>query len=168
MLISLDHGVYFSFFAFFSLFALFSFSFVCCCCSSSPSLNIFLFFFSSLGVNIYYYYYSGNCTTSLDLGCDCLGEIFYFDAVLNDTKGDPVEIKKAICMHEEDAGLLWKHVEYRNMHSEVRRSRRLVLSFLATVVTPDFPDGLTITEARGQWRDPGSGRIIAERKAKSP
>jgi hypothetical protein len=24
-------------------------------------------------------------------------------------------------MHEEDAGVLWKHVEYRNGHSEVRR-----------------------------------------------
>ena len=42
-------------------------------------------------------------------------------------------IEKAVCMHEEDAGLLWKHVEYRTDHSEVRRSRRLVLSFIATV-----------------------------------
>ena len=42
-------------------------------------------------------------------------------------------IEKAVCMHEEDAGLLWKHVEYRTNHSEVRRSRRLVLSFIATV-----------------------------------
>jgi Cu2+-containing amine oxidase len=25
-------------------------------------------------------------------------------------------------------GTLWKHVEYRNMHSEVRRSRRLIIS----------------------------------------
>jgi primary-amine oxidase len=80
----------------------------------------------------------GNCTTNLSLGCDCLGDIFYFGAVLNDSNGDPVEIDKAVCMHEEDAGLLWKHVEYRNMHSEVRRSRRLVLSFLATVVNYEY------------------------------
>lgn len=33
--------------------------------------------------------------------------------------------------------------------------------FLATTVTPAFPDGLTATEARGQWRDP-EGRIIRE------
>ena len=45
-------------------------------------------------------------------------------------------IEKAVCMHEEDAGLLWKHVEYRTNHSEVRRSRRLVLSFIATVRLP--------------------------------
>lgn len=35
--------------------------------------------------------------------------------------------------------------------------------FVATVVTPAFPDGLTMTEATGQWRDPTTGRIIAER-----
>jgi primary-amine oxidase len=80
----------------------------------------------------------GNCTTNLSLGCDCLGDIFYFGAVLNDSKGEPVEIDKAVCMHEEDAGLLWKHVEYRNGDSQVRRSRRLVLSFLATVVNYEY------------------------------
>ncbi len=48
-------------------------------------------------------------------------------------------IEKAVCMHEEDAGLLWKHVEYRTNHSEVRRSRRLVLSFIATVNTSCCP-----------------------------
>jgi primary-amine oxidase len=37
-------------------------------------------------------------------------------------------------MHEEDFGLLWKHVDYRTNHSEARRSRRLVISFLTTVV----------------------------------
>jgi len=42
-------------------------------------------------------------------------------------------VKKAVCLHEEDHGTLWKHVEYRTEHSEVRRSRRLVLSFIATI-----------------------------------
>ena len=51
----------------------------------------------------------------------------------NGRAGEPMLIEKAVCMHEEDAGLLWKHVEYRTNHSEVRRSRRLVLSFIATV-----------------------------------
>ena len=39
-------------------------------------------------------------------------------------------VKKAVCLHEEDAGLLWKHVEYRNGQNEVRRSRRLVISMV--------------------------------------
>lgn len=76
----------------------------------------------------------GFCTNSLEMGCDCLGHIYYFDAILNDSRGQPYEVKKAVCMHEEDDGLLWKHVEYRNGHNESRRSRRLVLSFIATVV----------------------------------
>ena len=30
----------------------------------------------------------GFCANSLALGCDCLGHIKYFDAVLNDSKGE--------------------------------------------------------------------------------
>lgn len=30
----------------------------------------------------------GFCANSLELGCDCLGHIKYFDAVLNDSKGE--------------------------------------------------------------------------------
>ena len=37
-----------------------------------------------------------------------MGAIHYFDAVLNDCKGHPVVLKKAVCMHEEDHGLIWK------------------------------------------------------------
>ncbi|CAM9796367.1 unnamed protein product, partial [Ascophyllum nodosum] len=80
----------------------------------------------------------GFSANSLELGCDCLGHIRYFDAVLNDSRGQPYVVKKAVCMHEEDDGILWKHVEYRNGHSESRRSRRLVLSFIATVVNYEY------------------------------
>ncbi len=38
----------------------------------------------------------------------------------------------------QDYGLLWKHVEYRNAHSESRRSRRLVISSIATVVNYEY------------------------------
>ena len=34
--------------------------------------------------------------------------------------------------------------------------------FLAREITPRFPDGLTVTDAQGQWRDPASGRIVRE------
>lgn len=71
-------------------------------------------------------------TQSLALGCDCLGEIRYFDGLICDPAGEPQVIKNAICLHEEDYGILWKHVE-RGGNAEVRRSRRLVLSSIATV-----------------------------------
>ncbi|MDP9284146.1 MAG: tyramine oxidase, partial [Actinomycetota bacterium] len=44
----------------------------------------------------------GFMTTSLELGCDCLGEIAYLDAVMHDTRGEPYRIPQAICFHEED------------------------------------------------------------------
>ncbi|MGB8701162.1 MAG: primary-amine oxidase, partial [Thermosynechococcaceae cyanobacterium] len=75
----------------------------------------------------------GTLTNSLKLGCDCLGEIYYFDGVITNSRGDVVVIENAICLHEEDYGILWKHVDWRTEQTEVRRSRRLVVSFIATV-----------------------------------
>lgn len=80
----------------------------------------------------------GYCANSLELGCDCLGHIHYFDATLSDSQGNPVHKPKAICMHEEDMGILWKHVEYRNGHNESRRSRELIVSSIATVVNYEY------------------------------
>jgi len=34
--------------------------------------------------------------------------------------------------------------------------------FLAREVTPRFPDGLTVFDAVGQWRDPARGRAVRE------
>ena len=36
-------------------------------------------------------------------------------------------------MHEEDFGIAWKHTDFRTGDVEVRRSRRLVVSSIATV-----------------------------------
>jgi primary-amine oxidase len=79
----------------------------------------------------------GLMTTSLELGCDCLGEIAYLDAVLHDSRGEPHTIKNAICIHEEDNGVLWKHVDDR-AGAETRRMRRLVVSFHATVANYEY------------------------------
>jgi primary-amine oxidase len=75
----------------------------------------------------------GCLANSLELGCDCLGEIRYLDAVVNDSRGGAVTIQNAVCIHEEDHGILWKHLDWRTGYREVRRSRRLVVSFVATV-----------------------------------
>jgi primary-amine oxidase len=75
----------------------------------------------------------GRMANSLTLGCDCLGEIRYFDDVFADEKGKPRTRPNAICMHEEDYGILWKHVDLVSGRTEVRRSRRLVVSSIATV-----------------------------------
>ncbi|MFO7590154.1 MAG: primary-amine oxidase [Acidimicrobiia bacterium] len=75
----------------------------------------------------------GRMANSLTLGCDCLGVIHYFDAVLATEEGEPYTVEHAICMHEEDYGILWKHQDLHGGTTETRRSRRLVVSFIATV-----------------------------------
>jgi primary-amine oxidase len=75
----------------------------------------------------------GKLTNSLTLGCDCLGNIAYLDVDLNTMTGDIFHIDKAICIHEEDAGILWKHWDFRTERTEVRRGRKLVISSIATV-----------------------------------
>ncbi len=75
----------------------------------------------------------GVLANSLALGCDCLGAIRYFDAWLNDSKGDPYCIESAVCLHEEDVGILWKHTDLFTGAVDVRRARRLVVSSISTV-----------------------------------
>ncbi|AGK55538.1 primary-amine oxidase [Bacillus sp. 1NLA3E] len=83
-------------------------------------------------------YGMGQLANSLTLGCDCLGEIRYFDAVMSDSKGNIRTIPNAICLHEEDYGIAWKHTDWRTEQVEVRRSRRLVISFFSTVANYDY------------------------------
>jgi len=75
----------------------------------------------------------GRMANSLALGCDCLGEIRYLDALMVDDHGTPNTTTNAICIHEEDHGILWKHVDLLSGRTEVRRSRRLVISSISTV-----------------------------------
>ncbi len=83
-------------------------------------------------------YMFGRYTNSLELGCDCLGEIKYFDVTIADENCEPRVIKNAICLHEEDYGVLWKHVDIFNGMAEVRRQRRLVISFFLTIGNYDY------------------------------
>ncbi len=80
----------------------------------------------------------GVCTSSLKLGCDCLGEIYYFDVAVAEADGTALKIPNAICMHEEDYGALWRHIDWRRGVGEVRRSRRLVISSFAAIGNYDY------------------------------
>jgi primary-amine oxidase len=74
----------------------------------------------------------GYFTNSLELGCDCLGEIRYLDVAVADQDGTVRTIRNGICLHEEDHGILWKHTD-TDGNVEVRRSRRFVVSSVVTV-----------------------------------
>lgn len=82
-------------------------------------------------------YHLGKNANSLKLGCDCLGVIHYFDATVADDDGTPLIIPQAVCMHEEDFNVLWKHTEL-GFKPDVRRQRRLVISYFATVGNYDY------------------------------
>jgi primary-amine oxidase len=79
----------------------------------------------------------GNYTNSLEIGCDCLGEIRYFDVAVAGNDGTVREIPRAICMHEEDQGILWKHTD-PDGNLEVRRSRRFTVSSIVTLENYEY------------------------------
>ncbi|WP_216897535.1 primary-amine oxidase [Nocardia alni] len=83
-------------------------------------------------------YLVGRYANALELGCDCVGDITYFDAVIADEAGRPRTLRNAICMHEEDFGVLWKHTDLWTGSHEVRRQRRLVISFFTTIGNYDY------------------------------
>jgi primary-amine oxidase len=84
-------------------------------------------------------YGMGMCANSLQLGCDCVGHIEYLDAFLCDSRGRDFTIPNAICVHEEDYGILWKHTDRRLPDApQVRRSRRLVISSISTVENYEY------------------------------
>lgn len=120
----------------------------------------------------------GTLANSLTLGCDCVGLIHYFDAVVADARGQAVVIPNAICMHEEDYGMLWKHTDFRTGEVEVRRSRRLVLSSISTIGNYEYgffwylyqdgtieaevkPTGILATAAVPPGEEPRHGTLIA-------
>jgi primary-amine oxidase len=121
----------------------------------------------------------GFLTTSLERGCDCLGEITYLDAVVHDSRGEPVTIPNAICIHEEDDGVLWKHVDERT-GAEVRRARRLVISFHVTAANYEYlvywrfyqdgniecevrATGIMVTSSFPPGRQPPTGALVDQR-----
>ncbi|MGY1693216.1 primary-amine oxidase [Geodermatophilus sp. SYSU D01105] len=83
-------------------------------------------------------YLVGRYANALELGCDCLGDITYMDAVIADERGNPQVLRNAICMHEEDFGILWKHTDLWAGSAETRRQRRMVISFFTTIGNYDY------------------------------
>ena len=120
----------------------------------------------------------GRMANSLALGCDCLGEITYLDAVFSSEHGKPYVVENAVCIHEEDYGILWKHNDLNVGRTEVRRSRRLVVSSIATVGNYEYGfywyfyldgtiqlevklTGIMSTQAVAPGEQPAFGSVVA-------
>lgn len=52
---------------------------------------------------------AGAMANDLKLGCDCLGHIQYLSSIISDDKGAPQPLENCVCVHEQDAGIGWKH-----------------------------------------------------------
>jgi primary-amine oxidase len=81
---------------------------------------------------------AGVMANNLKLGCDCLGSIHYLSAVLSDDKGGIVDMPNVVCIHEQDAGIAWKHTNYRTGRAAVARNRELVLQSIITVSNYEY------------------------------
>lgn len=77
-------------------------------------------------------------TNSLSLGCDCKGSIHYMDAEFVNRAGAANTIKNAICVHEEDAGILFKHTDFRDDSVIVTRARKLIISHVFTAANYEY------------------------------
>ncbi|KAI1617600.1 primary-amine oxidase [Exophiala viscosa] len=83
-------------------------------------------------------YGGGYMTNSLSLGCDCKGSIHYMDADFVNKAGSAQTIKNAICIHEEDAGILFKHTDFRDDSVVVTRARKLIISHVFTAANYEY------------------------------
>src|SRR5271155_865007 len=81
---------------------------------------------------------AGAMANNLKLGCDCLGNIHYLSAVITDDTGSPVHLENCVCIHEQDAGIGWKHTNYRTGRAAVVRSRELGLQSIITVSNYEY------------------------------
>ncbi len=81
---------------------------------------------------------AGIMANNLKLGCDCLGSIHYLNAVLVNDHGDPLAMENVVCVHEQDAGIGWKHTNYRTGRAVCVRNRELVIQTIITVANYEY------------------------------
>ncbi|KAF3931823.1 hypothetical protein ABW19_dt0201389 [Dactylella cylindrospora] len=81
---------------------------------------------------------AGIMANNLKLGCDCLGTIAYLSFPLCDDKGEPIMMDNCICVHEQDAGIQFKHTNYRSGRAVISRMRELVLQSIITVANYEY------------------------------
>ncbi len=80
----------------------------------------------------------GRYASPLEQSTDLPDNAQTFDVVLPNETGEWFEIPRAIGLYERDGGLLWKHFDKGRNHNESRRSRELVLAWIATVGNYDY------------------------------
>lgn len=91
----------------------------------------------------------GRVANNLELGCDCLGAIHYFDALLAQPSGEPTLAKSVVCLHEQDNGIGWKHTNFRTDRAVVTRLRELVIQCVVTLANYEYVFAYKLDTAGG-------------------
>ncbi|TID22218.1 TynA Cu2+-containing amine oxidase [Venturia nashicola] len=92
---------------------------------------------------------AGLMANDLKLGCDCLGSIYYLSSVLSDAAGEPFAMPNVVCIHEQDAGIGWKHTNYRTGRAAVVRNREFVIQSIITVANYEYIMAFMFNQAGG-------------------
>lgn len=80
----------------------------------------------------------GRAANELRLGCDCLSAVHYRDAWRVGPDGEPRRARAVVCLHEQEACLLWKHANFRTGRAVVARARELVVQFVCTLANYEY------------------------------
>ncbi|MGA8611156.1 MAG: DUF3574 domain-containing protein [Xanthobacteraceae bacterium] len=67
-----------------------------------------------------------------------------------------------VCRGAQRSGQIAEFLFGRDIGNHVGVSEAAWTRFVGREITPRFPDGLTITDAIGQWRNPANGRMVRE------
>jgi hypothetical protein len=67
-----------------------------------------------------------------------------------------------VCHGAQRPGQIAELLFGRDIGNHMGVSEAAWVRFVAREITPRFPDGLTITNAIGQWRNPANGRMVRE------
>jgi len=103
----------------------------------------------------------GLTSNSLNLGCDCLGHIAYFNGIRVTSAGEPVIMSNIVCMHEVDVGIAWKHTNFRNGKSFVVRDQQLVIQCTATVANYEYILAFVLDQAANLHVDVRATGIVS-------
>lgn len=77
-------------------------------------------------------YNLGRFANSLEPMTDAPPNARFLDALFANETGGAIEVRRALALYERDGGVLWKHSDLESGYNESRRSRQLVISWIAT------------------------------------
>jgi Protein of unknown function (DUF3574) len=88
--------------------------------------------------------------------------LFSLCLILLVAAADNAAAQALVCHGAQRPGQVAELLFGRDIGDRVGVSEVAWRRFVAREITPRFPDGLTVTNATGQWRDPASGNMVRE------